>query len=69
MTPLMRRSHPAYWPMFVSEKQSAKGLDHLGRQQRDVNLTVATEITARQQPSENVLLLVGNPQGNIAQRP
>ena len=65
----MRRSRPGCRPMFVSEKQSAKGLDHLGRKQRDVNLTVATEITARQQPSENVLLLVGHPQGHIAQHP
>ena len=69
MTPLMRRSHPRYRPMLVAKKQDAKGLDHLGRKQRDVNLTVAPDLTARQQPSEHVLLLIGNPQGHIAQRP
>jgi hypothetical protein len=69
MTPLVRRSYAGVRPMFVAKKQSAKSLDHFGRKQRDVNLTVATDITARQQPSEHVLVLVGNPQGNIAQRP
>jgi hypothetical protein len=54
--------------MFIAKKQSAKSHDHFGRKQRDVKLTVATDITARQQPSEHVLVLFGDPQGNIAQR-